>query len=429
MNLEPKIAAESAESPGGLFSLALLSLLAGAAVGLVGAVFRLSLDHADRWRNVLIERMHADSFVGLFFVIAICAAATGVAAWLVRRYSPQASGSGIPQVEAVLSGALPQAQYRLIPVKALYRLIPVKFVGGVLAIGSGLALGREGPSVQMGASTAHLVGKLFRRHENDCKCFWLPARGLVLRRHLILLSPARFSCWRNCVRRFDTRITIVTLGASAGAIAVARVFLGRCAGLPCRHDTLPKLWDGTRSSCAGSCRRVFRGRLQPRNPRYSHGCGPAPSIAGRTACRADRSGGGTDSVVCPRHGGWWGCDHAENTLRRGDRCHVVGSFFASLRTRAVIVCSGNPRRIVRAYFGTRFPERTSLREYLLSMVPCGCGKSNHARNCRHGGIFYCGGSSPGYRHHLGHRDDSKLHFAFADAQRVLRGDADTESAG
>ena len=135
MNLEPKIAAESAESPGGLFSLALLSLLAGAAVGLVGAVFRLSLDHADRWRNVLIERMHADSFVGLFFVIAICAAATGVAAWLVRRYSPQASGSGIPQVETVLSEVLPQ---ELIPVKALYRMIPVKFVGGVLAIGSGL---------------------------------------------------------------------------------------------------------------------------------------------------------------------------------------------------------------------------------------------------------------------------------------------------
>ena len=231
------------------------------------------------------------------------------------------------------------------------------------------------------------------------------------------------------MRRFDTRITIVTLGASAGAIAVARVFLGDAPDFHVERIPYPSFGTVPGSSRAGFYHRVFRGCLQPRNPRYSHGCGPVPSITGRTTCRADRSGGGTDSVVCPRHGGWWGCDHAENTLWRGDRCHVVGSFFASLRTRAVIVCSGNPRRIVRAYFGTRFPERTSLREYLLSMVPCGCGKSNHARNCRHGGILYCGGSSPGYRHHLGHRDDSKLHFAFAHAQRVLRGDADTESAG
>jgi chloride channel protein, CIC family len=57
---------------------------------------------------------------------------------MVRRFSPQASGSGIPHVEAVLREEIPPAPYGL---------APVKFVGGLLAIGSGLALGREGPSV------------------------------------------------------------------------------------------------------------------------------------------------------------------------------------------------------------------------------------------------------------------------------------------
>jgi adenylate cyclase len=42
-------------------------------------------------------------------------------------------------------------------------LIPVKFFGGLLAIGAGMALGREGPSVQMGAVVADLVGKAGRR--------------------------------------------------------------------------------------------------------------------------------------------------------------------------------------------------------------------------------------------------------------------------
>ncbi len=234
MNLEPKIAAESAESPGGLFSLALLSLLAGAAAGLVGAVFRLSLDRADRWRDALIGWAHAENFVGLLLVIAICAAATGIAAWLVRRYSPQASGSGIPHVEAVLSGERPQAPYRL---------IPVKFVGGVLAIGSGLALGREGPSVQMGASTAHLIGKVFRRHEDDCKALLAAGAGAGLATAFNAPIAGAVFVLEELVRRFDTRITIATLGASTGASAVARVFLGNA---PDFHvDTMPYPSFGT----------------------------------------------------------------------------------------------------------------------------------------------------------------------------------------
>src|SRR5437870_7159881 len=168
MNLEPEITARAAEEQGRLLPLALLSLLAGAASGLVGAVFRLSLDQADGLRDALITWAHGGMLAGVVLVTLICSAATAVAAWLVRRYSPQASGSGIPHVEAVLSGEVPQAPYRL---------IPVKFVGGVLAIGSGLALGREGPSVQMGAGVANLLGAIFRRNGDDCKV--LLAAGAV----------------------------------------------------------------------------------------------------------------------------------------------------------------------------------------------------------------------------------------------------------
>ena len=155
--------------------------------------------------------------LAFLFVIAVCAAATAVAAWLVRRYSPHASGSGISHVELVLSGELPPAPYRL---------IPIKFFGGLLAIGSGLALGREGPSVQMGASVADLLARLFHCGEEDCRACLAAGAGAGLATAFNAPIAGGIFVLEELVRRFDTRIALATLGASAGAIAVARLFLG-----------------------------------------------------------------------------------------------------------------------------------------------------------------------------------------------------------
>ena len=197
--------------------LALLSLLVGAASGLVGAVFRLTLEQGDRLRDAVLAWAHGRELVGLLLIIGVSAAATSLAAWLVRRHSPEAAGSGIPHVEAVLNGDLPPASFNL---------IPVKFFGGLLAIGAGLALGREGPSVQMGASLAHLVGVIFRRSWPDSRVLLAAGAGAGLATAFGAPIAGAVFVLEELVRRFDTRITITTLGASAGAIAVARVLLG-----------------------------------------------------------------------------------------------------------------------------------------------------------------------------------------------------------
>jgi CIC family chloride channel protein len=217
MNPDQGLTAERADGHGSLLVLALLSLAVGAASGLVGAAFRLSLAQADRWRDTLITRAHDWELAGLLLVIATCAVATAVAAWLVRRFAPHASGSGIPHVEAVLHEEIPQAPFRL---------IPVKFAGGLLAIGSGLALGREGPSVQMGASIAHLLGRVFRRDLPDCLVLLAAGAGAGLATAFNAPIAGAVFVLEELVRRFDTRTTIATFGASAGAIAVARVLLG-----------------------------------------------------------------------------------------------------------------------------------------------------------------------------------------------------------
>jgi CIC family chloride channel protein len=217
MKTEKQLDAEPATAPGSLLMLAVVSLIVGAASGLVGAVFRLSLEQADQWRDMLIAWAQGESIAGFLLVPATCAAATGVAAWLVRRYCVHASGSGIPHVEAVLRQELPPA-----PVV----LLPVKFSGGVLAIGSGLALGREGPSVQMGASVGHLLGNVFRRNLPDCRVLLAAGAGAGLATAFNAPIAGAVFVLEELVRRFDTRTTIATFGASAGAIAVARLLVG-----------------------------------------------------------------------------------------------------------------------------------------------------------------------------------------------------------
>lgn len=70
------------------------------------------------------------------------------------KKEPMVGGSGIPQVEGVLLRKLEMKWFKV---------ILNKFVGGSIAIGFGLSLGREGPSVQLGACIGQGLSRLFKR--------------------------------------------------------------------------------------------------------------------------------------------------------------------------------------------------------------------------------------------------------------------------
>jgi chloride channel protein, CIC family len=196
--------------------LSALALAVGATTGVVCAVFRMALAQADRLRDLAIAWAHGQALFGFLLVVATGAAAA-LAAWLVRRFAPHASGSGIPHVELVLREEVRPASFLL---------LPVKFVGGLLAIGSGLALGREGPSVQMGASIAHLAGELSRRSWADCRVLMAAGAGAGLATAFNAPIAGAVFVLEELVQRFEQRMALAAIAASATAIATARALLG-----------------------------------------------------------------------------------------------------------------------------------------------------------------------------------------------------------
>lgn len=223
--VKSKVAAESAHMS--LLFLSILALLVGGLAGLVGAMFRLALVAADQWRDVIIRWAQVGTVVGFLVIVVLCAIAALISVWMVRRFAPHASGSGIPHVEAVLHGEAEPAPFVL---------LPVKFFGGCLAIGAGLALGREGPSVQMGAVIGHLTGDAFRRSGADTRALLAAGAGAGLATAFNAPMAGAVFVLEELTQKFDQRVAIAALAASSTAIAVAHLLLGDAPDF-----TIPKL--------------------------------------------------------------------------------------------------------------------------------------------------------------------------------------------
>lgn len=88
---------------------------------------------------------------GLFVMFSMATAAL-ITGWLMKRFAPDAPGSGIPQVKVA---------YHRRHLDFSWHLVWVKFVGGALSIGTGSSLGREGPTIHIGAALAGKISNAF----------------------------------------------------------------------------------------------------------------------------------------------------------------------------------------------------------------------------------------------------------------------------
>lgn len=125
-------------------------ILTGLITGTIVVLFRYILQLATRW----LERLYLFLSMHTFWWTILWILALAVIAMILSKIiqiEPMISGSGIPQVKG--------AVLRQINMKWL-KVLVLKFVGGILAIGPGLSLGREGPSIQLGGAVGQGVNRL-----------------------------------------------------------------------------------------------------------------------------------------------------------------------------------------------------------------------------------------------------------------------------
>lgn len=134
----------------------------GLCVGLIGGfivlLYRVALTFAGNWLIKILSCIKGNPFrCAVWFLILMALA------WIVGRlvkWEPMISGSGIPQVEGEVSGRLSQNWKRV---------LPAKFAGGFLCMLGGLSLGREGPSIQLGAMAGQGISRALGRGKREEK--------------------------------------------------------------------------------------------------------------------------------------------------------------------------------------------------------------------------------------------------------------------
>lgn len=138
----------------------LMAAVVGTLAGLVGIAFEKSVNWVQNVRIGALVEVADHWFLvwPLAFILSALLAMVGY--FLVRRFAPEAGGSGIPEIEGALE--------ELRPVR-WWRVLPVKFIGGMGTLGAGMVLGREGPMVQLGGNLGRMVVDVFRMRSPEAR--------------------------------------------------------------------------------------------------------------------------------------------------------------------------------------------------------------------------------------------------------------------
>jgi H+/Cl- antiporter ClcA len=192
------------------------SLIIGAVAGFVVVLFRYLLVQAEALRAAVYQALRRLPFfwtLGWILALALIGLFLG---WAAKK-RPMIRGSGIPQIKGAL---LRQMTLDWAPE------LPLKLVTGILGLGAGLSLGREGPSIQIGAYVGKGVLSLFRRPNRERQFLITGASAAGLAAAFNAPLAGVLFVLEELQSSFSPLLLACAMGASMAAAGAAGLFFG-----------------------------------------------------------------------------------------------------------------------------------------------------------------------------------------------------------
>ena len=191
-------------------------LLIGLVAGMVAILYRFLLTLAEKGLFFMLPSIKQNPlYTALWFLVLVI---LGLIVGKLVKWESMISGSGIPQVSGEMKGYLDPD-----PVRVLF----AKIAGGTLSILGGLSLGREGPSIQLGAMAAKKLSRITGRGKTKEKTFVSCGAGAGLAAAFNApLAGAMFTL-EEIHKNFDGRIIVSVMVATITADFTSKVFFGK----------------------------------------------------------------------------------------------------------------------------------------------------------------------------------------------------------
>lgn len=197
------------------WSVTYKGILAGMIAGLLVTLYRLGIEFGTEKSLEAYQflRLHPIYIIPWMFLIVIA----GYLTYRLVKLEPYAKGSGIPQVEGIV----------LFGMKIKWHtVLIVRYLAGILTSFFGVSLGREGPSIQIGAAGSQAFAKRAGKNKLEENCLITAGASAGLSAAFNAPLSGIMFALEEIHRTFSPNILIGATTAALTADVVSKYFFG-----------------------------------------------------------------------------------------------------------------------------------------------------------------------------------------------------------